>query len=216
VIGYLLPPAGTADRLQLVASVLAGRCTGVPVWVRDGRNADNASTSGNHLVDAPGRHGSAHVLAQPRLGPPGKLLLAPLADVPVDGQTGLRAARSALAHRPRISSTRSCARALIWSAATGAAIQSSPTVADGVVYVGSEDAKLYAFNAKTWAILWNTATAGHTIQSSLTVVNGVVYVGAFDSKLYAFDLPAGSQPAVAQPDRHAPHRSVLAPGSARP
>jgi eukaryotic-like serine/threonine-protein kinase len=34
----------------------------------------------------------------------------------------------------------------LWSFATGAAIISSPAVANGVVYVGSYDGKLYAFH----------------------------------------------------------------------
>jgi outer membrane protein assembly factor BamB len=33
----------------------------------------------------------------------------------------------------------------LWSATTGSAIESSPSILNGVVYVGSDDAKLYAF-----------------------------------------------------------------------
>jgi outer membrane protein assembly factor BamB len=33
----------------------------------------------------------------------------------------------------------------LWSYATGGAIRSSPAVANGMVYVGSEDGRLYAF-----------------------------------------------------------------------
>jgi hypothetical protein len=36
-----------------------------------------------------------------------------------------------------------------WSAATGNVIESSPAVANGVVYVGSFDHHLYTFNAQT-------------------------------------------------------------------
>ena len=35
-----------------------------------------------------------------------------------------------------------------WTAATAGAVASSPSVVDGVVYVGSNDGKLYAFDAK--------------------------------------------------------------------
>lgn len=36
---------------------------------------------------------------------------------------------------------------VVWSTATGAAIESSPTIYRGLVYVGSDDTKLYAFGA---------------------------------------------------------------------
>jgi hypothetical protein len=49
----------------------------------------------------------------------------------------------------------------------------SPTVANGVVYVGSENATLYAFNALSGALLWDAAAL--PIQSSPTV-NGMVYL----------------------------------------
>ncbi len=76
----------------------------------------------------------------------------------------------------------------MWTALTGDQIWSSPTVANGVIYVGSQDDKLYAFNATTGAQLW-TGSTGNQIFSSPTVVNGVVYVGSEDGKLYAFHLP---------------------------
>ncbi len=52
-----------------------------------------------------------------------------------------------------------------WAATTQAAIYSSPAMANGVVYVGSEDDKLYALNATTGATLWSAAT-GNAIFSS--------------------------------------------------
>jgi outer membrane protein assembly factor BamB len=80
--------------------------------------------------------------------------------------------------------------------ATGGRIFSSPAVANGVVYVGSEDGKLYAFSAdgttrcfltpKVCFPLWTGATGGIIGVSSPAVANGVVYVGSFDKKLYAF------------------------------
>ena len=72
-----------------------------------------------------------------------------------------------------------------WSASTAAYINSSPAVANGVVYVGSEDFYVYALDAKTGAKLWSYATC---YVSSPTVANGVVYVGSSDSNVYAFSL----------------------------
>ena len=75
---------------------------------------------------------------------------------------------------------------------TGFGVFTSPAVANGVAYVGSEDHKLYAFavgcasGGGTCTPLW-TATTGSYVFSSPAVANGVVYVGSDDHKLYAFD-----------------------------
>ena len=84
----------------------------------------------------------------------------------------------------------------IWFGLTGGLVQSSPAVANGVVYVGSEDNKLYAFDAagttgcsgtpKTCAPLWTYAT-GDDVHSSPALAGGMVFVGSFDGYVYAFD-----------------------------
>ena len=56
-------------------------------------------------------------------------------------------------------------------------MDSSPAVANGVVYVGSDDNNVYALNATTGAKLWSYTTGGDVV-SSPAVVNGVVYVGS--------------------------------------
>ncbi|HEY6768276.1 MAG TPA: PQQ-binding-like beta-propeller repeat protein [Candidatus Sulfotelmatobacter sp.] len=68
---------------------------------------------------------------------------------------------------------------------------SSPAVVNGVVYVGSFDGRLYAFNANgcnqsSCQPLWSGIT-GNDITSSPAVANGVVYIGSADHKLYAFN-----------------------------
>jgi outer membrane protein assembly factor BamB len=65
--------------------------------------------------------------------------------------------------------------ALVWKAATGGAINSSPTLAGGAVYVGSEDSYVYAFNAGTGALKWKYFADG-AVDGSPTVAGGVVYV----------------------------------------
>ncbi len=49
---------------------------------------------------------------------------------------------------------------LEWSYTTGDGVGSSPAVANGVVYVGSDDNNLYALNAKTGKKLWSYTTRG--------------------------------------------------------
>jgi outer membrane protein assembly factor BamB len=48
----------------------------------------------------------------------------------------------------------------------GESFLSSPAVANGVVYVGSDDGNLYAINAKTGAMLWGYKTRGNDVSSS--------------------------------------------------
>ena len=66
---------------------------------------------------------------------------------------------------------------LKWSSRFFISVYSSPAVANGVVYVGSGDHKVYALKAKTGHKLWSYAS-GSYVESSPAVANGVVYVGS--------------------------------------
>ncbi|MET7913862.1 serine/threonine-protein kinase [Streptomyces avermitilis] len=69
---------------------------------------------------------------------------------------------------------------------------SSPTVADGVVYVGSYDLILLAVDADTGKQRWTFHT-GNVVQSAPTVALGVVYVSCGDGNLYAVNTATGKQ-----------------------
>jgi hypothetical protein len=94
-------------------------------------------------------------------------------------------------------------------------------VADGVVYVGSEDHNLYAFDAAgitncsgsptTCAPLWTADT--DVVASSPAVANGVVYVDS--DKLYAFDA-AGITNCSGSPKTCAPLWTAATSGSRSP
>jgi outer membrane protein assembly factor BamB len=58
-------------------------------------------------------------------------------------------------------------------------------VANGVVYVGSDDGDVYALNAKTGAKLWSHAISSGW--SSPAVANGMMYIGG-GNNVYAFGL----------------------------
>ena len=81
---------------------------------------------------------------------------------------------------------------LVWNYTTGGDVWSSPAVANGTVYVGSDDHNVYAINATTGTKLWNYTTGG-AVLSSPAVVNGVVYVGSNDTNIYAISATTGAK-----------------------
>ena len=96
-----------------------------------------------------------------------------------------------------LSASNVAALGVAWTGTTGSEINSSPAVADGVVYVGSSDHKLYAYavgcasGGGSCTPLW-TATTGGALLSSPAVANGVVYVGSGDGYVYAFAVGCAS------------------------
>ena len=98
--------------------------------------------------------------------------------------------------------------ALLWSHAAGPGqdVGTAPAVANGVVYVGSEDGNLYALNASTGEKIWSFAFE-EGFGGGPAVANGVVYVGCSDglcalnastgAKLWSFQTDNGAgSPAV--------------------
>jgi eukaryotic-like serine/threonine-protein kinase len=69
-------------------------------------------------------------------------------------------------------------------------IWSSPAVADGLVFVGSRDKSLYAFDAQTGVQQWQKQTGGE-VSSCPSVANGFVYVGSNDTTLHAYRAEDG-------------------------
>jgi len=68
------------------------------------------------------------------------------------------------------------------SAATGQ-FNCPPAVADGKVFIGSENNNLSVFDANTGALLWQVPTTG-TVESAPVVSNGNVFFGSSDGYLY--------------------------------
>jgi outer membrane protein assembly factor BamB len=82
--------------------------------------------------------------------------------------------------------------ALIWQYTTGDFdfIYSSPTVANGKVYIASLDKNVYALDAKTGALVWKYP-AGDRFFSSPAVARGVVYISS-ESNFYALNGATGA------------------------
>ena len=91
-----------------------------------------------------------------------------------------------------------------WNDSTGAplwtystlAIGSSPTVANGTVYFGTNDFYndngLTALTASTGTFLWTYPTGSNGIENSPAVANGVAYFGCDDYNVYALNASTGA------------------------
>ena len=80
--------------------------------------------------------------------------------------------------------------AIKWAFHTGGPVVSSPSVADAVAYVGSDDHQLYAVDLATGKEKWRFAT-GAMVRSTPAVAGGLVYFGSYDGFFYAVDAASG-------------------------
>lgn len=78
-----------------------------------------------------------------------------------------------------------------WNVGTYGPITSSPAVADGTVYVGSQDGSLYAWNAGNGKLRWSYPTGG-AVNSSPAVANGRVFVLSSGGVFYALNSATGA------------------------
>lgn len=82
-----------------------------------------------------------------------------------------------------------------WKYQVAAAICSTPTVVNGVVYFNCNDLYMYAVNASNGILLWKYFLGPYGITkvlSSPTVVNGVVYTGATNHNIQAINVGNGT------------------------
>lgn len=81
---------------------------------------------------------------------------------------------------------------LAWRVQTGGPVQSTPAVADGVVYVGSGDGNVYALDARTGEERWRFG-AGRAVTSSPAVQDGLIFVGSRDGTYFAIEAATGRE-----------------------
>ena len=73
----------------------------------------------------------------------------------------------------------------VWTFTTQARVESSPAIAGGRVFVGSNDGRFYVLNLTTGAKLWEF-TAGAPLSASPAIARGRIVIGAQDGRLYCF------------------------------
>jgi outer membrane protein assembly factor BamB len=76
---------------------------------------------------------------------------------------------------------------LVWAYPSGSMVTASPSVADGVIYVGSLNGTLSALNPANGALFWSYNT-GSPVWSSSAIVNGTLYQSTGTGALDAFTL----------------------------
>ena len=80
---------------------------------------------------------------------------------------------------------------LAWKFTTNGSIISSPSVANGIIYVGSQDKNVYALGAWSGNLIWKFTTHD-AIVSSPAIANGKVYSGGDDGYVYCLDAYTGA------------------------
>lgn len=78
-----------------------------------------------------------------------------------------------------------------WRFQTGGPVRSSPTVADGIVYVGSTDGRLYALDATTGVRIWEI-DVGSPVSSSPAVAEGLVLFASGDGVIRGVEAREGA------------------------
>jgi eukaryotic-like serine/threonine-protein kinase len=73
----------------------------------------------------------------------------------------------------------------VWTFATRSRVESSPAIADGRVFVGSNDSRFYVLNVTNGAKLWEF-NAGAPLSASPAIAKGRIVIGAQDGRLYCF------------------------------
>ena len=81
---------------------------------------------------------------------------------------------------------------LLWTYDCGKPVVSSPVVADGRVFIGSDDEHLHAIDFETGEGLWRFATED-MIEAPPLVRRGTVFVGSSDARFYAVDAESGEE-----------------------
>jgi len=75
---------------------------------------------------------------------------------------------------------------LLWKFKTGGPVKSSPVIAGGRVFVGSDDGNVYALALADGARLWAFKTHD-AVEAAPLAAGGLIYVGSADANFYCLD-----------------------------
>ena len=81
---------------------------------------------------------------------------------------------------------------LLWNFTTMQGVLSSPAVANGYVFAGSDDGAVYCLNSSNGKLVWYYPT-GSEVESSPAIDDGCVYVGCDDGNVYALNATNGAK-----------------------
>src|SRR6266850_1561398 len=73
----------------------------------------------------------------------------------------------------------------VWTFDTRARVESSPAIAGGRVFVGSNDGRFYVLNLSNGANLWQF-NIGNPLSASPAIARGRIVIGSQDGRLYCF------------------------------
>ena len=97
---------------------------------------------------------------------------------------------------PRVYAVNAADGTLKWqfpvAGAAAARFGTTPALANGFLYIGADDDRLYKFNAATGDVVWAKKVDG-PIRSSAVVDGGRVYFGSADNHLYALSADTGDR-----------------------
>ena len=104
---------------------------------------------------------------------------------PFYSSAAVTADRVVLGGRDKLVHGLNAAGKAVWTFATGARVESSPAIAGGRVFVGSNDGKFYVLNLNSGAKIWEF-NAGSPLSASPAIANGRIVIGSQDGRLYCF------------------------------
>ena len=92
-------------------------------------------------------------------------------------------------------SMRPSANSVLWTFTASGAVEASPAVVDGRVYITSDDGSFHCLDAWTGVSKWNYTVGSVAAQyvSSPAVVNGMVYLGSYMGAVYGLNASNGVQ-----------------------
>jgi outer membrane protein assembly factor BamB len=81
---------------------------------------------------------------------------------------------------------------LLWARETGGPVSSGAALADGILYIGSDDGKVHAFEAASGRPVRTFPTSG-AVSGGVSVAGGTLFAGSADHEVHAFRVGTGGK-----------------------